>query len=122
MAFGPTQAPALEHGSSRAGRWLRDRRVRLAFWIALIEGLLVVFGPISRWGAFFVAAIVIAFYFVVGRELRSDAVRQASWIAAVSQALVAMIPVLVILVGTLALVAVAILGALALFALFAERR
>ena len=31
--------PLVEHGSSRMARWLRARRVRIAFWIAVGEGI-----------------------------------------------------------------------------------
>src|SRR5436305_11498716 len=98
--------PALEHGSSRAGRWLRARRVRIAFWIAAIEGLLVVVHAISWWLAVAVAALLVFGWFSFGHRLRSDTARQAGWIAAVSQALVALVPILVIVVGTLALIVV----------------
>jgi len=115
-------APALEHGTTPSGRWLRARRIRFALWIAVVEGLLVVFDVIPWWLAVAVAGAVIAFWLFAGRKLRSDAVRQASWIAAASQAFMALVPVLVILVGTLALVAVGVLAVVALVFLFADRR
>ena len=31
-------AHAIEHGSTRPGRWLRERRLRLTYWIAAVEG------------------------------------------------------------------------------------
>ena len=34
---------AIEHDSSRAGRWLRQRRLRFALWIAVIEAVLAAF-------------------------------------------------------------------------------
>jgi hypothetical protein len=111
----------LPHGTTRTGRWLRARRLKLALWVAVIEGLLVAVHVISWWVAVFVAAAVIAYYFWAGRRLRSDLARQASWIAALSQALVAMVPVLVIIVGTLALIAVGVLAVVALFALLSDR-
>jgi hypothetical protein len=113
---------ALDHGTSRTGRWLRARRFRIALWIAVIEGIAVVFDAISGWLALTIAAIVIAFYLLLGRELRQDTGRQASWIAAMSQALVALVPVLVFVVGAVALIAVAFLAVIALVALFADRR
>ena len=116
------RAPVIEHGTSPAGRWLRARRIRLALWIAVVEGLLVVFDVVSWWLAVAVAAAVIAFYLFVGRDLPSYAARQASWIAAASQAFMALVPILVILVGTLALIAVGILAVIALVFLFSERR
>ncbi len=47
--------------------------------------------------------------------------RQAGWTLAVSQAFVLLIPVFALLFWTVALVAVVILGAIALFVLFSER-
>ena len=114
--------PALEHGESAAGRWLRARRVRIALWIAVVEGILVVVDAISGWLALLVGAAVIAFYLVIRREVRSYTARQAAWIAALSQVLVALVPVLVFVVGALALIVIGILAAIALVALLADRR
>ncbi len=114
--------PALEHGGSPAGRWLRARRVRLALWIAVAEGVLVVFDALAGWLALLIGAAVIVFYLLVGRNLTSDIGRQASWIAALSQVFVALVPVLLFVVGALALVAVGVLALVALAALFADRR
>ena len=112
----------IEHGSSSMGRWLRARRVRLALWIAVVEGVLAVFDVIPWYAVVLAAAAAVLFYFGIGRSVRSDAVRQSSWIAAASQALVALVPALVVVVGTLALIAVALLALVALFALFSDRR
>jgi hypothetical protein len=111
----------IDHRTSRAGRWLRARRVRFALWIAVVEGLLVALHAISWWAAIAIAIILVSFYFVAGNRLRSDAARQVSWIAAASQALVALVPILVIVIGTLAVIAVAVLALIALVALFSER-
>jgi hypothetical protein len=113
--------PVLEHGSSRSGRWLRARRIRIAFWIAVIEGILVVFHAISWWLAIAIAVLVVVGWFTYGHRLRSDTARQAGWIAAVSQALVALVPILLIIVGTLALVVVGLLAIVALVLLFGSR-
>ena len=114
--------PAVEHGSARSSRWLRRYRTRVAFWIAVIEAILLVFGAISRWGALLVAVVIIVGYFALWTRLRSPLARDVAWIAAVSQALVALVPVLVIVVGTVALVAVGILAIVALIMLFGDRR
>ena len=112
----------IEHGSTRAGRWLRVHRLRLAFAIAVVEGVLVAFDVIPWSVALLVAVGAVAFYFWRGRELRQDVARQASWVAAFSQLLVAFVPVLVVIVGTLAVIGVAILAVVALFVLFGDRR
>lgn len=114
--------PALEHGTTPAGRWLRRYRLRIAFWIAVVEGILLVVGEISRWGALALAVLVIVGYFAVGHRLRSPFARDLAWTAAVSQALVALIPILLIVVGTLALIAIGILAVVALILLFGDRR
>lgn len=112
----------LEHGTSRSGRWLRARRLRVALWLAVIEGILVVFDVIPGWIALVAAAIAILFYVMVGRDVNSDTVRQSSWILAMSQVLVALVPVLVFVVGALALILVGVIAVVALVALFADRR
>jgi hypothetical protein len=125
MVFGSPDLPrthAIEHGSTRAGRWLRARRLRFAAWIAVVEGILVVFHVIPWFAALALAALALAFYVWLGRELRSDVGRQSSWIAAASQVLVVLVPVLVALIGGLAILAVAILAVVALVVLFADRR
>ena len=108
------------HGSNRAGRWLEERRVRIALWIAVVEGLLVAVHVINRWVAIIVAAAAVAVYFFAGRESRSHTARQVSWILATSQAAVVLIPFLLIVAGTFALIAVGLLAILALVALFSE--
>jgi len=35
----PRRADVVEHGASRLGLWLQERRVRIALWIAVLEGL-----------------------------------------------------------------------------------
>src|SRR5437867_4092947 len=112
----------VEHRSSRIGRWLRERRIRVALWIAIIEGLLIVVHVIPWFVAVIVAVAVVAGYFWAGHRLRSDTVRQASWIGAASQALVALVPVFVIIVGTLALIVVGALAVVALVLLLSDRR
>jgi hypothetical protein len=112
---------AIEHDATKGSRWLRERRTRFALWIAVVEGALVVFHVIPRWPAIAVAGVVLALYVAYGRTLRGTR-RELTWIAAASQALVVLIPILVIIVGTVALVAVGILAVLAIVFLLADRR
>jgi hypothetical protein len=111
----------IEHRSSSASLWLRERRFRTALWIALIEGLLVILGVIDRWVATGIAVVIIALYFLLGRGANSPTVRQVSWVAAVSQAILILVPIVFAIIGTVALVLVAIIAVVALVALFAER-
>lgn len=124
MAYGrpELEGHVVDHRSSPSGRWLRERRLKFALGIAIAEGVLVVFKVISWWVAVPLAAIAIAFWLYAGRDIRNDAARQVAWIAATSQALVALVPILVRVVGTLALIAVGVLAVVALYLLFTDRR
>ena len=114
--------PVLEHRAGRGGRWLRRYRTRIAFAIAVVEALLLVVGAIDRWGALLIAVLVIAAYFVIRPRLASPLGRDVLWTAALSQALVALVPILVIVIGTFALIAVGIIAVVALIVLFGDRR
>jgi hypothetical protein len=111
----------IEHGAGRVGLWLQRRRIQVALWIAVIEGLLVAVHVINRWVVIAVAIAAVTVYFFAGRESKSLTVRQVTWVAATSQAAVVLIPILLAVVGTFALVAVAILAIVALVALFSDR-
>jgi hypothetical protein len=112
---------AIEHGSSRQGRWLRERRLRITLWIAAVEGLLYLFGALHWWAAVVLAIIAVGFFFWVGRSSKSDTVRHLSWIFASSQLLVLCVPIALALVRALAIGIIAILAVVALFFLFRER-
>jgi hypothetical protein len=114
--------PVVEQRTTRVGRWLREHRLKIALWIAVAEAILVVFDQISGWVALAIAAAVLGFYLLVGRNLGSDAARQVSWIAALSQVFVALVPVLVFVIGAVALIAVGLLALVAILALLADRR
>ena len=77
-------AQAIEHGSSRSSRWLRERRLRITFAIAAVQGLLYVVHVLHWWEAVLLALVAVAIWWFVGRDNRSDTVRQASWIFATS--------------------------------------
>jgi hypothetical protein len=115
-----SEFPVIEHGETRGGRWLRERRLKIALGLAVLEGLLVAVDVIPAWFAIALAIVVLALYF--GWARTQPRLRDSAWVIAVWQAVVLLVPVLVIVVGTLALVAVAVLAVLALLALFADRR
>lgn len=116
--------PLVEHRSTRAGRWLRAKRLRIAFLIAVVETVLIL-PPIDALGWFPVLAIAIAvfaFYFFFGRKSRFDTVRELSWTAAVSQLLPVFVPVVVVIVGTLVIVALVAVLIVVGVILFLDRR
>ncbi len=111
----------IEHGSTSLGRWLRRFRIRLAVGLAVLEAGLVLVGVISWWAVVLFAAAAVLFWLWAGRRLRSDAGRQLSWVAASSQALVALVPVITVVVGTVLLIGLAFLAVAALIVLFLNR-
>jgi phosphatidylserine synthase len=113
----------IEAGSTRIGRWLRERRLRLALWVAVVEGLLVALThDLTRWTVLVIAVIVLAFYVLAGRNMRWDVGRQLSWIAAASQALAILVVILAFIVGLVAIVLVALFAIVALAYLFSDYR
>ncbi len=112
----------IEHGSSSRSGWLHERRLKVALGLAVAEGLLVAVDVIPALLAILVAAAALALYFYWARGHNSGTLREAFWIVAVWQAIVLLVPVLVVIVGTLALVAVGVIAVVALVALFADRR
>jgi cation transport ATPase len=113
---------AIDHDSSRAGRWLRQRRLRTALWIAVIEAVLAAFShDISRLTIIVLAALFVPVYFIWGRD-QGDTIRQVTWIAAASQALAVVAVLIAYLVGLLVLVIAGIFAAVALFLIFSDRR
>jgi hypothetical protein len=113
---------AIDHDSSRTGRWLRQRRLRVALWIAVIEAVLAAFShDLSRLTIIALAAIFVPVYLIWGRD-QGDTIRQLSWIAAASQALAVVAVLLAYIVGLLVLVIAGIFAAVALFLIFSDRR
>ena len=114
---------AIDSGSSRAGRWLRERRLKLALWIAIAEGIIVALrGDISRWTVVGIAALVLIIYMLVRQSLRWDAGRQLLWIVAASQVLAVLVVILAFIVGVVALVLVGLFALVALVYLFSDLR
>jgi hypothetical protein len=114
-------AHAIEHGTTRSGRWLRERRLRITLWIAAAEGLLYLFHALHWWAAVALAVIAVGFWWYAGRSSRSDTLRQLSWIFAASQLLVLCVPLALGIVKAVAIAVIAILAIVALFFLFKER-
>src|SRR5437016_11831619 len=112
----------IEHQTSRTGRWLRTRRVRIALWIAVIEGIIVALSPnFSRWTVVAVAIPLLAAYVFWGRNARSDTLRQVAWIAGASQALAVVVVIFSFLLSWLALALAGVFAVIALIFLFGER-
>ena len=85
-----SSSPPAERGP---GAWLRARRHRLAIWIAVGEGIIVaVSHDLTKWTVVALAAIA-GVAWALGRNTRSNGLRQGLWIFLVSQ-LIAVVLVL----------------------------
>lgn len=123
LIFVAYSQPAIEAGSTRGGRWLRDRRIRIALWVAVIEGLIAAFShDIGRWTILVMAVIVLAFYIVAGRQLRWDVARQLSWIAAASQVLAILVIIFAFVLKLIAIVIIVGFALVALVYLFTDHK
>ena len=111
----------IEHRESRQARWLRERRISLGIGVAILEGILIVAGELSKALALIVAIAVVVGYFMLSDRLRPGVGREIAWIAALSQAIVIVVPVLLIVLSTLAIIGLAVLGVVALVLLFSRR-
>ena len=112
----------IEHGSTRLGRQLRENRLRIALLLALVEGILVLVGAIDWWVVVLLAVGAVALYAMRGRTARRDDLRAASWILAVSQVAVVLVPALVLVATAFAIVALLLIAVVALVVLLRDRR
>lgn len=112
----------IEHRTTRLGRWLRARRIRLALGIAVVEGVIVAFrGDVSRWTVIAVAIPLLAIYVFWGRNAGSHTVRQVTWIAGASQALAVVVVILAFVLDWLALLLAGIFAVIAVLYLLSDR-
>ena len=112
----------IDHDTSRTGRWLRERRSRIALWLAVVEVVVAALThDVSKWTIIVAAAVLIPLYLLWGRE-RSDAIRQVTWIAAASQALAIVGVMAAFVIGAFVLVLAGFLALIALVMIFSDRR
>jgi hypothetical protein len=112
----------IEHGSTRFGRALHENRVKIALLLALVEGILVLVGEIDWWVVVLLAIGTVVLYVMWGRSAGREELREASWIVAVSQVAVVLVPALALVVTALAIVALVFLALVALVVLLRDRR
>jgi hypothetical protein len=113
----------IEHGTTKTGRWLRPRRMRLALWIAVAEGILVaLFHDVTRTTVVLLAVICILLYVLWGRSAKSDTARQVTWIAGASQALAVLFVLLAVFAKPLVYALIVIVALIAIAFFFVDRR
>ena len=116
------EARTIEHGSNRFGRRLRASRLQVALLVALVEGVLVLVGAIDWWVVALLAAGAVAVYVLGGRSAKREEIRAGSWILAVSQVVVVLVPVLALILTAFAIFAVVLFAVVALVILLRDRR
>jgi len=112
----------IEHGHSRFGSTLRSRRIRLVLGIVALESALVLFDVIPWWTVVVIAVAAFALYIGPARASRHAAVREGTWIAAVSQLVVVLVPALALVVTTLVVILIVVVALIALALLVLDRR
>jgi hypothetical protein len=112
----------IEHGSNRFGRALRENRLKLALIFALVEGILVLVGEIDWWVVVLLAIGSVVLYVTWGRTAGREEIRVATWILAVSQVAVVLVPALALVLTALAIVVLVVLALVALVVLLRDRR
>ena len=120
MVLGSSESRAIEPGTSRAGRWLRERRWRVSFWIGAAEAVIVAISHYTRWTVIGLWVLALLLY-GVAREQRSSLARQLIWIFAASQSLAVAAVILAFILSWLAFVLVAVFALVALYLLLTDR-
>lgn len=116
------QPHTVEHRSTRTGRWLRARRLRIVLWIVVLEGIVVALSHnLTKWTVIGIAIPILALYALWARKSDSDTIRQLGWIGGASQSLAVVVVILGVLLSWLPLVLAGIFAAIALVFLFSER-
>jgi hypothetical protein len=109
----------VEQGS---GGWLKTRRHRIALWIAAGEGVLVLLShDLTKWTVVALAAIA-AVAWLLGRNTRSEGLRQGLWIFLVSQLLAVILVLFAVFFKWLLILGLIACAVIALAFLFLDRR
>jgi len=114
--------PAIEARERGSGPWLEGRRLRLALFIGLVESLAVLLGGVGWFVVLAAAAAVTALYIFVGRRTGSQFLREILWIAAASQLIAVIVPVLWEVFRFLAILALVAMAGILLVILLMDRR
>jgi hypothetical protein len=113
--------PVVEHREHAPSRWLRERRFRIAFLIAFVESLLVLLSDHGWWYVVAAAVVAVGLYWFAHRRMENRLTREVTWILAVSQLIAVLVPVLWVLVKTIAIIVLVLLALFFLAILLLER-
>jgi hypothetical protein len=112
----------IQHKETPRAAGLRRNRLRISLAVAALEGLLVIAGAIPWWVVVLLAAGAVALYLGVGRHHEQDELRHLTWIVAVSQLLVVLVPVGIVVATFVAIGLVVVVAIALLVALLTDRR
>jgi len=98
-----------------------DTKVKIALLIAGFEGLLLLFGRLSRWVVIAVAIPLILLYLISGREMKPGLGKTILWVVAVSQVLVICAAILAFFIGLLVLILLAVFAAVAFILIYMDQ-
>ena len=110
----------VEHCETRQLRYLRRRRLQIALLVAAVEGILVLAGSIPWWAAVAAAVVALVLRFAA-RDVKSPEAQELTWILAVSQLIVVLVPVAAAVLTALAIVTLVLVVTLALVLLLRDR-
>ena len=112
----------VQHRTVEPGGRLRFHRVRIALWVGVLEGIVVLFShDLTKWTVMFLAVIAGLLY-LLGRNAKSNVVRQLVWIFAASQLLAFVLAMLGWLVKWALIGGLIVAAILGLAYLFVDRR
>jgi len=104
------------------GAWLRARRHRLAIWIAVGEGVIVLVShDLTKWTVVALAAIA-GVSWLLGRNSRSNGIRQGLWIFVVSQLIAVVLVLFAVFFKWLLVLGLVACAVIALAILWFDRR
>jgi heme A synthase len=104
------------------GGWLRERRHRLALWIAAGEGVIVALSHnLTKWTVV-ALAVLASLVWLLGRNSHSSTVRQVLWIFVVSQLLAAVLVLFAVFFKWLVILGLIAFAVIGLAILWFDRR
>ncbi|MBM3679496.1 MAG: hypothetical protein FJW96_16720 [Actinobacteria bacterium] len=116
------QQEVLEHGETSADRRLRSLRLRIALGIAVVEGIVVIAGGVPWWLIVVLALVAVGVHLGYGRAHPRSRTRSITWIAAVSQLVVVLVPAVLAIALALAVLVVVLCAIVLLVGLLVDRR
>jgi len=113
--------PMADQATPHRRGFFSDTKVKIALLIAGFEGLLLLFGRLSRWVVIAVAIPLILLYLISGREMKPGLGRTILWVVAVSQVLVICAAILAFFIGLLVLILLAVFAAVAFILIYMDQ-